>query len=119
MACWSGCSRRGERQPWLKPGSGGGGPLLYSNYRTQIWKPFLAKLGIEGITPHSARHSYISTLQAAGIEVATVAKLAGHQNPVTTLGVYSHAMRGGKRAAEALEKACAPHESCCTIMSSG
>jgi site-specific recombinase XerD len=55
------------------------------------------------VTPHSARHSYISTLQAAGIEVATVAKLAGHANPVTTLGVNSHAVRGSDVAAEELE----------------
>jgi integrase len=44
-------------------------------------------------------------LQAEGIEVATVAKLAGHANPVTTLAVYSHAVRGGELAAHALEKA--------------
>jgi integrase len=95
---------RGKRQPWPKPRSGGGGPLLYSNYRVQIWKPFLERLGLPAVTPHSARHSYISTLQATGIEVATVAKLAGHANPTTTLSVYSHAVRGGGIAAEALER---------------
>ena len=94
---------RGKRQPWPLPRLGGGGALLYSNYRVQIWKPFLERLGLPEVTPHSARHSYISTLQAAGIEVATVAKLAGHANPVTTLSVYSHAVRGGDAAAEALE----------------
>jgi hypothetical protein len=36
---------RGKRQPRPKPREGGGGPLLYSNYRTQIWKPFLERLG--------------------------------------------------------------------------
>ena len=96
---------RGKRQPWPKPRTGGGGPLLYSNYRTAVWRPFLAKLGLPEVTPHSARHSYISTLQAAGIEVATVAKLAGHANPVTMLGVYSHSITGNDAAAEALEKA--------------
>jgi integrase len=99
---------RGKRQPWPKPRKGGGGPLLYSNFRTAVWRPFLAKLGIEGITPHSARHSYISTLQAVGIEVATVAKLAGHANPTTTLSVYSHAVRGSEVAASALERAYCP-----------
>jgi integrase len=60
---------RGKRRPWPKPRQGGGGPLLYSN----VWKPFLAKLALPEVTPHSARHAYISNLQAAGIEVATVA----------------------------------------------
>jgi len=96
---------RGKRQPWPKPRKGGGGPLLYSNYRTQIWKPFLRRLELPEVTPHSARHSYISTLQAAGIEVATVAKLAGHANPVATLGVYSHAVQSRDLAAEVLENA--------------
>jgi integrase len=96
---------RGKRQPWPKPRSGGGGPLLYSNYRVQVWKPFLARLGLPEVTPHSARHSYISTLQAAGIEVATVAKLAGHANPMTTLSVYSHAVSRSDAAAEVLEEA--------------
>jgi integrase len=96
---------RGKRQPWPKPRTGGGGPLLYSNYRVQIWKPFLAALGLPEVTPHSARHSYVSNLQAAGIEVGLVAKLAGHANPAVTLGIYTQAMRGGDAAAEALESA--------------
>jgi integrase len=95
---------RGKRQPWPKPRMGGKA-LLYSNYRTQVWRPFFAKLGLPEVTPHSARHSYISTLQAAGIEVATVAKLAGHANPTTTLSVYSHAVQGSEAVAAALEEA--------------
>jgi integrase len=39
------------------------------------------------LTPHSARRSYISALQAEGIEVGLVAKLAGHANPAVTLGI--------------------------------
>jgi integrase len=93
---------RAAGQPWPKPRKGAGGPLLYSNYRAQVWKPILERLGLPEVTPHSARHCYISTLQAAGIEVATVAKLAGHANPVTTLSVYSHAIARGEMAAEAL-----------------
>jgi integrase len=96
---------KGKRLPWPRGRQGGGGPLLHSNYRVQIWKPFLAKLGLPAVTPHSARNSYISNLQAAGIEVGLVAKLAGHANPAVTLGVYTQAMRGGKLAAAALESA--------------
>jgi transposase len=53
-------------------------------------------------TPHSARHSFISMLQAAGIAVATVVKFDGHANPVTTLNVYSNAVRGSEAAAKVL-----------------
>jgi hypothetical protein len=62
-------------------------------------------LGTAGNDAAQSRHSYISNLQPAGIEVATVAKLAGHANPVTTLSVYSHAVIGGEMAAESLEVA--------------
>ena len=56
-------------------------------------------------TPHSARHSFISTLQAQGVEVGLVAKLAGHKNAVVTLSHYTHAMRGGEEAVKALDRA--------------
>ena len=57
------------------------------------------------MTPHSARHSFISTLQAQGVEVGLVAKLAGHKNAVVTLSHYTHAMRGGEDAVKGLDRA--------------
>lgn len=95
----------GRMEPWPKPRSGGGGPLLYQNFRHRYWAPVFKKLGLPYVTPHSARHSYISTMQAAGVEVGLVAKLAGHASAVVTLGHYTQAVRGGAVAAEALEKA--------------
>jgi integrase len=89
----------GRLQPWPKPRLGGGGPLLYQNFRKRYWQPVFAKLGLPYVTPHSARHSFISTLQAQGIEVGLVAKLAGHASAVVTLGHYTQAVRGGEAAA--------------------
>ena len=60
------------------------------------------------MTPHSARHSFISTLQAQGIEVGLVAKIAGHANPTVTLGHYTQAVRGGEAAIAALDRAYSP-----------
>jgi integrase len=57
------------------------------------------------VTPHSARHVFISTLQAKGIEVGLVAKLAGHSNPTVTISYYTQAVRGGGAALRALEDA--------------
>ena len=62
-------------------------------------------LGLPYVTPHSARHSFISTMQAQGIEVGLVAKLAGHASAVVTLGHYTQAVRGGESAIVALEMA--------------
>ena len=42
----------------------------------------LKRLGLPTVTPHSARHCFISTLQAQGIEVGLVAKLAGHASAI-------------------------------------
>ncbi len=71
----------------------------------QFWKKALRDCGLPYVTPHSARHSFISTLQAKGIEVGLVAKLAGHANPTVTLSHYTQAIRGGEAALEALESA--------------
>jgi integrase len=56
-------------------------------------------------TPRSARHSFISTLHAQGVEVGLVAKLAGHKSAVVTLSHYTHAMLGGEDAVKALDRA--------------
>jgi integrase len=95
----------GRLQPWPLPRIGGGGPLLYWNFRKRFWASTLKRLGLPAVTPHSARHSFISTLQAQGIEVGLVAKLAGHSSAMVTLGHYTQAVRGAESAVEALERA--------------
>lgn len=95
----------GQRSVWPRPRVGGGGTLLYPNFRTRFWMPVFKRLGLPYVTPHSARHAFISTLQAQGIEIGLVAKLAGHSNAVVTLGHYTQAVRGGEAAVEALERA--------------
>lgn len=95
----------GRLQPWPLVRQGGGGPLLYGNFRNRFWAPTLKRLGLPPVTPHSARHCFISTLQAQGIEVGLVAKIAGHSNANVTLGHYTQAVRGGESAVAALERA--------------
>ncbi len=95
----------GFRQVWPLPRKGGGGALLYPNFRKRIWGPGLKKSGLPQVTPHSARHSFISTLQAQGIEIGLVAKIAGHANAAVTLGHYTQAVRGAENAVAALERA--------------
>ena len=100
-----GCISAGAPRAWPLPREGGGGPLVYGSFRKRYWTTALKRLGLPEVTPHSARHSFISTLQAQGVEVGLVAKLAGHKSAVVTLSHYTHAMRGGEDAVKALDKA--------------
>lgn len=67
-------------------------PLHYQSFYKNVWRPFFErhKDCLPYITPHEARHTFISLMQATGIDVATVSKIAGHKNPNVTLSHYSH-----------------------------
>jgi integrase len=93
--------------PCLGRGAGGktcGRPLSYQNFIRTYWRPALAALGLPMVTPHSARHAFISTLQANGIEVGLVAEIAGHADPTITLGYYTQAVRKGTQAIDRIER---------------
>ncbi len=81
-----------------------GWALSYVNFLNNYWRPAFARHGLPYVTPHSARHSFISTLQASGTEIGLAAKLAGHADPAVTLSHYTQAVRGGAAAIAALEK---------------
>ena len=95
----------GVPQQWPLPRLGGGGPVLYSNFLKRYWRPAFSKAGVRYVTIHSARHSFISVLQAQGIEVGLVSKLAGHSSAAVTLGHYTQAVRGGADAVALLDRA--------------
>ena len=108
------CPRRHGQLHLVFPGQGwkgrsgrrnAGRTLVYSNFRNRYWRPALVRLGLPYVAPHSARHAFISTLQAKGVEVGLVAKLAGHANAAITLTHYTQAVRGGQEAIKALERA--------------
>jgi integrase len=50
----------------------------------------VAQVGLEGVTPHTLRHTAGSLALASGASVVTVQKLLGHRNATTTMNVYSH-----------------------------
>lgn len=95
----------GHPQAWPQPPRDAGGPILYANFLRRYWQPAFKAAGVRYVTHHSARHSFVSTLQAQGVEVGLVAKLAGHANPAVTLGHYTQAVRGGAGAVALLDQA--------------
>ncbi|WP_420855429.1 tyrosine-type recombinase/integrase [Virgibacillus indicus] len=45
---------------------------------------------MRSLTPHSFRHTHISMMTEAGIDLPTIMKRVGHEDPDTTLKVYTH-----------------------------
>jgi len=54
------------------------------------------------VSPHLLRHTYISRLILAGVDLKTVQYLAGHETPEITLKIYTHLM--GKQPTEIIGK---------------
>jgi integrase len=74
-----------------------GGPIDYYNWRRRVWRPALraAKLNPRPRF-HDLRHTYASTLAAAGVARVEIAKLLGHADEGTT-GRYIHEGDDGRR----------------------
>lgn len=95
----------GKKKAWPRPRIGGGGQLLYQNWRKRFWEKGLEDAGVPYVTPHSARHAFISYIQAQGVEVGLVAKIVGHANPSVTLTHYTQGVSGGAEAVAKLDDA--------------
>lgn len=52
------------------------------------------KIDMFGATPHVFRHSYISALAEAGVDLKTIQQISGHSNVTTTMGIYAHSRLG-------------------------
>ena len=62
----------------------------YSHFLYSYWKPALERLGFEGLTPHSCRHTAISLMTDAGMDERLIKKIVGHSSGDIT-GHYTHA----------------------------
>jgi integrase len=83
-----------------------GGRALYLTFNKHIWTPLLREAGVAHVTPHSARHSFISVAQSQGLEVGLVSKIVGHSDPTITLSHYTQAVREADASVAAtIEKA--------------
>lgn len=68
---WSGCMQTGGKRPAK---------------HSPMEKPFL----IPRITPHWLRHTFITMLYMAGVDVLTAKEQAGHADISTTMSIYTH-----------------------------
>lgn len=78
----------------------------------QVTKNFAAlvqRLGF-GVRLHDLRHTHLSQLLAAGVNVKVVSERAGHASAFVTLTTYAHTMPGMQQeAVDRLDAALRPH----------
>ena len=65
----------------------GGGPL-YRAWGQKVLEPAVRRAGLEGITFHGLRHSFVAIMVAAGCNVREVSEWAGHNSVAFTLTRY-------------------------------
>lgn len=87
------------------PGKTTHGPIIEPNWRQRAWYPAVEKLAAPKPTPHDCRHTCLSRLVAAGVDVRTVRDFAGHES-VQTTERYMHAVpEASERVRDVLRRA--------------
>ena len=73
------------------------------NALTKEWSVQMAAAGLK-VTLHALRHTHVSSLIAAGVDILTISRRLGHASPTITLGVYGHLFSNtDDRAAQVME----------------
>ena len=82
---------------FIKENGGVMHPSSVSDYAQKLVK----RHGLPFFTPHSLRHTNISLMIAAGVDIKTVSSRAGHANITTTANIYTHQIQSANaRAAD-------------------
>jgi integrase len=109
--------RQQEQRLALGIGKASGDDLVFARPDANLWPPdslsgdwarTVRLLKLPKVTLHALRHTHVSQLLAAGLDVVTVNRRIGHSNPTVTLSVYAHLFGNtDEKAAEAVETALA------------
>jgi integrase len=76
-----------------------GRPLARGLFSRRVWKPAVARAGLQGVTFHGLRHSFVAILVAAGCNVREVSDWARHNSVAFTLTRYGGLFEDGSDAA--------------------
>jgi integrase len=67
-----------------------GGLLRLQNFRHSVFDRATRGTGLDGITPHSLRHTAASLAITSGADVKVVQQMLGHASATMTLDLYGH-----------------------------
>ena len=68
---------------------GGAEPMTQMAF-PRVFKHIQKNVDLFGATPHIFRHTYITTLAKANVDLKTIQRISGHANITTTLNIYTH-----------------------------
>ena len=75
------------------------GMPIHPDTVTGWFDKFVKKLDIPKVSIHGLRHTFITLLISKGIDIVTVADLAGHSMASTTVNMYAHSLQTKKAEA--------------------
>ncbi len=75
------------------------GTPIHPDTVTGWFDKFVKKLDIPKVNIHGLRHTFITLLISKGIDIVTVADLAGHSMASTTVNMYAHSLQTKKAEA--------------------
>jgi integrase len=85
--------------------SADGSPLSPDNL-SRDWGRACKALGLPQVTFHALRHTHVSALIAANVDVVQISRRIGHSSPAVTLRIYAHLFKSADTAAaDAIEAA--------------
>lgn len=71
-------------------GEKAGAPMRSRTFQRAVFDEAATAVGLEGLTPHSLRHTAASLAIAAGADVKVVQQMLGHKSATMTLDLYGH-----------------------------
>src|SRR5262245_63647641 len=75
------------------------GRLLNPHVVSRAWRRVCDAKQLPRVSFHALRHTHVSVLINAGVDVLTISRRIGHSKASMTLDVYGHLIRGGDEAA--------------------
>jgi integrase len=66
---------------------------------SRAWRRICDAKNLPRVSFHVLRHTHVSVLISAGVDVLTISRRIGHSKASMTLDVYGHLIRGGDEAA--------------------
>ena len=100
--------RRQQLQPRLRIGQGGQPSLIFSTLEggllspdnlSRDWRRVCHARKLPRCRFHALRHTHVSLLIDARVDILKISRRLGHDKPSTTLNVYGHLVKGDDDAA--------------------